>query len=98
MCQVAGGAAPIPTMHDTYQVYASRGNIDDYLGTSEYCDPRSSCFPACLVFIEARTLGKTIGKDHGGLPDRTKVCLVCSHMATLGCATQSPRYSDRGFF
>ena len=36
MCQVAGGAAPTPTMHDTYQVYASGGSGDDYLGTSEY--------------------------------------------------------------
>ena len=59
--------------------------------------PRSSCFPACLVFTEARTLGKTIGKDHAGLPDPTQVGLVRSHMATLGCATRSPDKVLEGF-
>lgn len=53
--------------------------------------PRSSCFPACLVFTGARTPGKTIGKDHGGLPNPTQVGLVCSHLATQGCASRSSR-------
>ena len=33
---ICSGAAPTPTMHDTYQVYAFGGNEDDYSGTSEY--------------------------------------------------------------
>ena len=44
--------------------------------------PRPSCFPACLMFTQARTPGKTIGKDHGGIPEPTQVGEVYIHMAT----------------
>jgi hypothetical protein len=33
-CQVTREAVPTPTKHDTYQVYASGGSGEDYLGTS----------------------------------------------------------------
>jgi hypothetical protein len=64
MCQVASEATPTPTKHDTYQVYASGGSGEDYLGTSSYRGSALSCFLAGHTLTEARVPGKTIGKDH----------------------------------
>ena len=43
------------------------------------------------------TPGKTIGKDHGGLPDPTQVGLVHSHMATLGAPPETQDKVLEGF-
>jgi hypothetical protein len=64
MCQVASKANLTPTKHNSYQVYASGGSGEDYLGTSSYQGSTHSCFLAGHMLTEARIPGKTIGKDH----------------------------------
>jgi hypothetical protein len=57
------GAALTFIMHDTWQLHASGGGEEEYLGTSDTETPCSSFFLAFLRFTEARVPGKTIGKD-----------------------------------
>jgi hypothetical protein len=89
---VANKATNTPANHDTYQVYASGGSGEDYLGTSSYRGSAPLCLPVGHSLTEAHAPGKTLGKRSlNGRPTQRKLDWVRSRVTTLGCATISSR-------